>query len=110
MPLFERVPQFEYIRFQLRIQDFLLGGTLMHWGVPTSNTATFWQNVCENERIDSRWGGGGGCARTPAAPPESANGFYWSFEIFERPMVIDSLNLKLGSNREILIKCDFGRD
>ena len=35
---------------------------------------------------------------------------YWSFEIFERPMVIDSLNLKLGSNREILVKRDFGRD
>ena len=34
----------------------------------------------------------------------------WSFEIFERPMVIDSLNLKLGSNRKILIKRDFGQD
>ena len=31
--------------------EFPVGGVPTHWGVPTSNMGTFWQNVCENERI-----------------------------------------------------------
>ena len=45
-----------------RIQDFPLGG-----GRPSPTWALFGENVCENERIGSRWGG------APAAPPGSTN-------------------------------------
>ena len=37
---------------------FPVGGGGRTIGVATSNTGTFWQNVCENKRIGSCWGGG----------------------------------------------------
>ena len=44
---------------QGRIQDFLLGGTNPHWrGCQPPTQALFDENICENERIWSCWGGG----------------------------------------------------
>ena len=46
------------------------GSRISRWGVLTSDVGTFWQKVCENERIGSCWRG-----RVPMAPPPgSANG------------------------------------
>ena len=42
---------------QWQIQDFLLGGTPSHLGVPASNAGTFWQSICKKERIGSHGGG-----------------------------------------------------
>ena len=51
---------------QWRIQDFPLGGGAEPLGGrQLSMQALFGENVCENERNGSRWGGG----RAPAAPP-----------------------------------------
>ena len=53
---------------QLRMQDFPLGGTDPLRGAPTSDGG---KNICENERIGSRLGGGA------AAPRGSANALLW---------------------------------
>ena len=47
---------------------FPLGGA-RPLGAPTSDAGTFGDNVCEDERIEFRWGGGGGGGRTPVASP-----------------------------------------
>ena len=44
---------------------------ISHLGRRCPMWALFGENLYENERIGSRWGGGG---RTPRAPPGSANG------------------------------------
>ena len=45
---------------QLRIQDFPLGA-LIRWGegASPSDTGIFGENLCQNERVGSRWGRGG---------------------------------------------------
>ena len=53
----------ERIFNQWRIEDFPLGGRRP----PTR--ALFGENVCENERIGSHWGGGGACRWRPPDPP-----------------------------------------
>ena len=51
-----------------RIQDFTLGATEpLVGGAPTSDADAFRWNVCENERIESCWGGGR--LRHPLDPP-----------------------------------------
>ena len=62
---------FEY-QGQWRIQDFPLGGHQAIGGAPTSNMGTFWQNMCENERIGSHWG-----CMLVAPPPGSTNEGHW---------------------------------
>ena len=75
-----------YVPLPVADPGFPVGGAPSHGGMPTSDVGTFQQNICENERIGSRWGEGGACWRCP--PLESANGYklwikikYWCLHV-----------------------------